>query len=93
MGNGFSRMLQMMNIDVKKSNDSNTNGNEIKNISEAINFGEVSEDEVVRAHSNYNKKVVLPKVKLNKKENLNMSADNINGEENVQDDNPNRPKM
>jgi hypothetical protein len=92
MGNGFSRMLQMMNVDVKKSNDSNTN-NAARSLSDALNVGEVSDDEMVRAHSNYNKKVVLPKVKINKKENLNMSADHINGEERVDDENPTRPKM
>jgi len=83
----------MMNVDVKKSNDSNNNGNSLKNISDALNFGEVSDDEMVRAHSNYNKKVVLPKVKLNKKDNLNMSADNVNGDERAEDDHPNKPKM
>jgi hypothetical protein len=91
MGNGFSRMLQMMNVDVKKSNDSNSNA--LKNISDAINIGEVSDDEMVRAHSNYNKKVVLPKVKFNTKESMNMSADNLNGDDKEEDENPNRPKM
>ena len=75
MGNGFSRMLQMMNVDVKKSNDSNYRINDV------INLGEVSDDDMVRAHSNYNKKVILPKVNVNKKESLNMSADNLNGED------------
>ena len=91
MGNGFSRMLQMMNVDVKKSNDSNSNA--LKNISDAINIGEVSDDEMVRAHSNYNKKVVLPKVNFNTKESMNISADNLNGDDKEEDENPNRPKM
>ena len=92
MGNGFSRMLQMMNVDVKKSNDSNIN-NAGKSLTDALNIGEVSEDEMVRAHSNYNKKVVLPKVKTNKRENLNISADQINGVDRMDDENPYRPKM
>jgi hypothetical protein len=82
MGNGFSRMLQMMNVDVKKSNDSNTR------INDATNFGEASDDDMVRAHSNYNKKVVLPKVNVNKRENLNMSADNLNGEDRGNENGP-----
>jgi len=92
MGNGFSRMLQMMNVDVKKSNDNSIN-NAGKSLTDALNIGEVSEDEMVRAHSNYNKKMVLPKVKTNKNENLNISADHINGVERENDENPYRPKM
>lgn len=87
MGNGFSRMLQMMNVDVKKSNDSNYRINDVTNL------GEVSDDDMVRAHSNYNKKVILPKVNVNKKESLNMSADNLNGEDRGNEHDNNRPTM
>lgn len=67
-------MLQMLNVDVKKSNDPHVNAHH----SEA----EGSDDELRRSHSNYNKKeLVLPLVKSHNGQTLNMSADNIKTEE------------
>jgi hypothetical protein len=88
MGNGFSRMLQMINVDQKKAADQ----------------GEGSDEELRRSHSNYRKhELVLPQLKNanhahlnNKSLNLNNSADNIQTEGNNFDDagkDENGPKM
>jgi hypothetical protein len=78
-------MLQNLNLDVKKSVDINNTNILTEN------------DEMRRSHSNLAKQdLILPVLRNKQNINMNMSADNIKPEENVQenvDNDPYKPRM
>ncbi len=85
-------MLQMLNLDVKKSNDGHNPTNQY---AENVNNGEGSDDDFGRSHSIYAKKeLVLPNVinaHIMNKDGINMSADNIKEEDGI--DTTYKPKV
>lgn len=94
IGNGFSKMLQMINIEGGNNPNNGFNSGSkprSNNIQTSYDFYKHQEE---NSNVNIKKEINLPRVKSNRKQNMNMSADDVDINEHIGGiDDPLQPKM